>query len=188
MANAQLQEARTANRMQQLEAIISNPALSVVSRGKAKVELTLLNEWALKAKYGQKIAERDKKIRELQKIVGQEAKALLDDKDALASDLRSQIKQLQKEKEELSQVQHFYTDLVQMEQVLLQQKQENEKLTSKLKFYRDKVAKLEQINDVQSFEIESMKQQLSKNDSVEEASVVSTLSSTTGSLSSIWVQ
>ena len=152
-----LQEVRTINRMQQLEATLSNLELDVVSRAKAKVELTLLNEWALKAMYEQSIAERDAKIAQLQ-LKAQEKEA----QSRVQAWRMKSITSGQDQVDELEHITELHVDLLQLEKVILQQKQENENLT---KCYQDKVAKLEHINEDQRVVIDKMKQQLSKADS-----------------------
>ena len=160
----ELQEARTINRMQQLEATLSNLELDVVSRAKAKVELTLLNEWALKAMYEKSIAERDAKIAQLQlKAQEKEAQSRVQawHMKSITSG-QDQVDELQHITEDQDSMQQLHVDLLQLEKVILQQKQENENLT---KCYQDKVAKLERINEDQRVVIDRMKQQLSKVDS-----------------------
>ena len=106
---------------------------------------------AVKGVYVKSIAERETKIHKLQRDVDirheklQKKKALLIKNDALASD----DQQLQTEK-------------IKVEQVIFHHEQENKKLAFELERCKDRVATLEQVNEVQKFAIKSMNTRMSK--------------------------
>lgn len=114
---------------------------------------------AVKGVYVKSIAERETKIHKLQRDVDirheklQKKKALLIKKDTFAS---SDDQQLQTEK-------------IKVEQVIFHHEQENKKLAFELERCKDRVATLEQVNEVQKFAIKSMNTRMSKKADMKEA-------------------